>query len=189
VTESSMHGAEYVPYFIKNAYPELLEKYNIPTENYKGWGTSNKDYWDKVMDGLVNDSNLTHTRTHEYASYIMEAMETNVPYKIAGNVLNTGGLISNLPEEACVEVSCLVDADGITPTRFGALPQQLAALNRTNINMQLLAVEAALTGKREPIYYAALLDPHTSAELPIDKIKALVDEMLEVNGSWLTAFK
>ncbi len=189
VTESSMHGAEYMPYFIKNAYPELLEKYNIPTENYKGWGTSNKDYWDKVMDGLVNDSNLTHTRTHEYASYIMEAMETNVPYKIAGNVLNTGGLISNLPEEACVEVSCLVDADGISPTRFGALPQQLAALNRTNINMQLLAVEAALTGKREPIYYAALLDPHTSAELPIDKIKALVDEMFEANGSWLTAFK
>lgn len=189
VTESSMHGAEYVPYFLKNAYPELLTQYNIPTENYKGWGNSNDEYWGKVMTELLNNESLTHVRTHEYASYIMEAMETNVPYKIAGNVLNTGGLISNLPEEACVEVSCLVDAEGVTPTRFGALPEQLAGLNRTNINMQLLAVEAALTRKKEPIYYAALLDPHTSAELPIDRIKALVDDMFEANAEWLKDYK
>jgi len=189
VTESSMHGAEYVPYFLKNAYPELLERYNIPTENYKQWGNSRQEYWDKVMNGLVNDQAITHVRTHEYASYIMEAMETNVPFSIAGNVLNTGGLISNLPEEACVEVTCLVDAGGVTPTRFGALPQQLAALNRTNVNMQLLAVEAALTGKREHVYHAALLDPHTSAELPIDRIKALVDEMLEANRPMLPELK
>ncbi|MBB6730219.1 alpha-glucosidase/alpha-galactosidase [Cohnella zeiphila] len=189
VTESSMHGAEYVPYFIKNAYPELLERYNVPTENYKGWGNSREEYWEKVMSELVNNAEIAHTRTHEYASYIMEAMETNVPFKIAGNVLNTGGLISNLPEEACVEVPCLVDGSGVTPTRFGALPPQLAALNRTNINMQLLAVEAILTGKREHVYHAALLDPHTSAELPIDRIKALVDEMIEANGSMLPAFK
>lgn len=188
VTESSMHGAEYMPYFIKNAYPELLERYNIPTENYKGWGNSRQEYWDRVMRELVNDASIAHVRTHEYASYIMEAMETNTPFKIAGNVLNTGGLISNLPEEACVEVPCLVDANGVTPTRFGPLPQQLAALNRTNINMQLLAVEAALTRKREYIYHAALLDPHTSAELPIDKIKALVVEMLEANGDMLPAY-
>jgi len=115
----------------------------------------------------------------------MEAMETNVPFSIAGNVLNTGGLISNLPEEACVEVPCLVDANGITPTGFGALPPQLAALNRTNVNMQLLAVEAVLTGKKEHVYHAALLDPHTSAELPIDRIKALVDELLEANRPML----
>ncbi len=185
VTESSMHGAEYVPYFLKNAYPELLERYNIPTENYKGWGSSRQEYWDKVMNGLVNDRSITHERTHEYASYIMEAMETNVPFSIAGNVLNAGGLISNLPEEACVEVPCLVDANGITPTRFGALPPQLAALNRTNVNMQLLATEAALTGKKEHVYHATLLDPHTSAELPIDRIKALVDELLEANRPML----
>ncbi|MFC0332812.1 alpha-glucosidase/alpha-galactosidase [Paenibacillus sepulcri] len=189
VTESSMHGAEYVPYFIKNAYPELLEKYNVPTENFKGWGGSSKAYWEQAMNDLVHNTSVSHVRTHEYASYIMEAMETNVPFKIAGNVLNTGGLISNLPEEACVEVSCLVDGEGVTPTRFGALPPQLAALNRTNINMQLLTIEAAVTRKREHIYHAALLDPHTSAELPIDTIKALVDEMLEVNQHFLPDYR
>ena len=189
VTESSMHGAEYMPYFIKNAYPELLEKYNIPTENYKGWGESSKTSWERAMHDLVRNASVTHVRTHEYASYIMEAMETNVPYKIAGNVLNTGGLISNLPEEACVEVSCVVDGEGITPTRFGALPPQLAALNRTNINMQLLTIEAAVTRKREHIYHAALLDPHTSSELPIDTIKAMVDEMLESYGDLLPTYR
>ena len=137
---------------------------------------------------MVEDKSLQHTRTHEYASYIMEAMETGIPYKIGGNVLNTG-LISNLPNEAIVEVPCLIDRNGVTPTLVGKLPEQLAALNRTNINPQLLTIEAALTQKRELIYMAAMLDPHTSAELSIDNIKAMCDDLIEAHGDWLPKYK
>ena len=114
-------------------------------------------------------------------------METDRPYKIGGNVLNTG-LITNLPSEACVEVPCLVDGQGVTPCYVGNLPEQLAALNRTNINTQLLTIEAAVTRKREAIYHAALLDPHTSAELSIDDIRNLCDDLIEAHGSWLPAY-
>ena len=119
----------------------------------------------------------------------MEAMVTGNPFKIGGNVLNTGGLISNLPHEACVEVPCMVDRMGVNPTRVGALPPQLAAMNMTNINTQLLTIEAAATLKREHIYHAAFLDPHTAAELPLDKIVAMVDEMLEAHAQWLPTYK
>lgn len=111
-----------------------------------------------------------------------------MPFKIGGNVMNTG-LIPNLPAEACVEVPCLVDRSGVTPTYVGNLPPQLAALNRTNINTQLLTIEAAITGKKEHIYHAAMLDPHTSAELSLDDIVALCDDMIEAHGSWLPAFR
>jgi len=137
---------------------------------------------------LVNNKDITHQRTEEYASYIIEAMETNKPYKIGGNVLNNG-LIPNLPKEACVEVPCLVDASGVSPCYVGELPPQLAALNMTNINVQLLTIEAALTGKKEHIYHAALLDPHTSSELTIDQIIALCDDLIEAHGDWLPKFK
>ncbi|MBU3217500.1 family 4 glycosyl hydrolase [Clostridium estertheticum] len=137
---------------------------------------------------MVENKNIQHTRTHEYASYIMEAMETGNPYKIGGNVLNTG-LITNLPTEAIVEVPCLVDRSGVIPTYVGKLPQQLAALNRTNINPQLLTIEAALTGKRELIYMAAMLDPHTSAELSMDNIKSMCDDLIEAHGDWLPKYK
>lgn len=141
-----------------------------------------------MRESLVQNKDLAHERTHEYASYIMEAIETNVPFKIGGNVMNTG-LITNLPREACVEVPCLVDASGVTPTFVGQLPPQCAALNRTNINTQLLTIEAAMTGKKEHIYHAAMLDPHTSAELSIDDIVALCDELIEAHGDWLPSFK
>lgn len=137
-----------------------------------------------MKEELVHNANLEHQRTHEYASYIIEAMETNVPYKIGGNVMNTG-LIPNLPAEACVEVPCLVDRSGITPCYVGNLPPQLAALNQTNINVQLLTIEAALTLKKEHIYHAAMLDPHTSAELSIDDIKTLCDDLIEAHEDWL----
>ncbi len=188
VTESSSHGSEYVPYYHKQRYPELKEKYSLPTNGYKNWGKGKASFWKEVND-MIENRNLTHERSHEYASYIMEAMETNVPFEIAGNVLNTGGLISNLPEKACVEVPCMVNANGILPTRFGELPPQCAALNRTNINMQLLTIEAALTGKREHVYHAAMLDPHTSAELSLDDIVSMCDEMLEANQSFLSYIK
>lgn len=189
VTESSEHNAEYHPYFIKSQYPELIDKFNIPLDEYPRRCVNQIEEWKKMRDEIVNDQNLQHERTHEYGSYIIEAMETDKPFKIGGNVLNTGRLISNLPENAVVEVPCLVDASGVTPTYVGDLPEQLAALNRTNINTQLLTVEAALTKKKEKIYQAAMLDPHTAAELSIDDIIALCDDLIEEHGDWLPAYE
>lgn len=187
VTESSEHNAEYHPYFIKKNYPELIDRLNIPLDEYKRRSVRNIERWKTMREELVNNKNLEHQRSHEYASYIFSAMETNDPYKIGGNVMNNG-LITNLPKEACVEVPCLVDRSGIQPTYVGDLPPQLAALNRTNINTQLLTIEAAITGKREHIYHAAFLDPHTSAELLLDDIVSLCDELIEAHGDWLPKF-
>lgn len=188
VTESSEHNAEYHPYFIKRNYPELIDRFNIPLDEYPRRCIEQIRGWQSMRESLLESRNLEHHRSHEYASYMLEAMETNKPFKIGGNVLNTG-LITNLPKEACVEVPCLVDASGVTPTYVGDLPPQLAALNRTNINTQLLTIEAAVTGKKEHIYHAALLDPHTSAELSIDDIVAMCDDLIEAHGNWLPAYK
>lgn len=187
VTESSEHNAEYMPYWIKRSYPELIERFNIPLDEYPRRCIEQIAQWDKQKQELTLNADITHTRTREYASYIIEAIETDRPYKIGGNVLNHG-IITNLPSEACVEVPCLVDGTGITPCFVGNLPQQLAALNRTNINTQLLTIEAAITHKRDAIYHAALLDPHTSAELSIDDIRQLCDELIEAHGNWLPAY-
>lgn len=188
ITESSEHNAEYHPYFIKGNYPELIDQFNIPLDEYPRRCINQINRWSTMREELVSNKQLTHTRTQEYASYILEAMETNIPYKIGGNVMNTG-LITNLPKEACVEVPCMVDASGVVPTYVGDLPPQCAALNRTNINTQLLTIEAAITGKKEHIYHAALLDPHTSAELSIGDIVAMCDELIEAHGNWLPPFK
>lgn len=188
VTESSEHNAEYHPYFIKKSYPELIEKYNIPLDEYPRRCINQINGWKEMREKIFASESIEHQRSKEYASYIMEAIETNIPYKIGGNVMNTG-LITNLPKEACVEVPCLVDRSGITPTYVGDLPPQLAALNRTNINTQLLTIEAAVTGKKEHIYHAAMLDPHTSAELSLDDITALCDDLIEAHGNWLPKFK
>ncbi|MFC5531309.1 alpha-glucosidase/alpha-galactosidase [Cohnella yongneupensis] len=187
-TESSEHTAEYHPYFIKRNYPELIEKLNIPLDEYPRRCVNQIDSWQKMRSELVHNVDLSHERSHEYASYIMEAIETDVPFKIGGNVMNTG-LITNLPREACVEVACLVDRNGVTPTYVGDLPPQLAALNRTNINTQLLTIEAAMTGKKDHIYHAAMLDPHTAAELSLDDIVSLCDDLIAAHGSWLPEFK
>ncbi|WP_426365151.1 alpha-glucosidase/alpha-galactosidase [Mammaliicoccus lentus] len=189
VTESSEHNAEYHPYFIKSQYPELIGKFNIPLDEYPRRCVNQIEDWQHMRDDIVNNQNLTHERSHEYGSYIIEAMETNKPYKIGGNVLNTGGLISNLPENTVVEVPCLVDASGIAPTYVGELPEQLAALNRTNINTQLLTIEAALTQKKEKIYQAAMLDPHTASELSMDDIISLCDDLIEAHGDWLPTYE
>lgn len=189
VTESSEHNAEYHPYFIKSQYPELIERFNIPLDEYPRRCVNQIADWKNMRDDLVNDQELTHERTNEYGSYIIEAMETDTPFKIGGNVLNTGHLISNLPENACVEVPCLVDASGVTPTHVGDLPEQLAALDRTNINTQLLTIKAAMTGKKEHVYQAAMLDPHTAAELSMDDIIAMCDDLIEAHGDWLPEFK
>ena len=187
VTESSEHNAEYMPFFIKDKYPELIERFNIPLDEYPRRCIRQIAEWEQRRDELTKDPHLTHTRTHEYASYIMEAMETNRPYRIGGNVLNSG-LIPNLPAKACVEVPCLVDASGVTPCYVGDLPEQCAALNRTNINVQLLTIEAAMTRKKETIYQAAMMDPHLQSELSIDDIVSLCDDLIAAHQGWLPEY-
>jgi len=188
ITESSEHTSEYTPYFIKNAYPELIERFNIPLDEYPRRCIHQIEEWKQRRTELTTEPKLHHDRTGEYASHIVEAMVNNKPFKLGGNVLNTAGLISNLPREACVEVPCLVDASGIQPIHIGNLPVQCAALNRTNINPQLLTIEAAFTRKKEYIYQAAMLDPHTSAELSIDDIVAMCDEMIVAHEGWMPKF-
>ncbi len=187
ITESSEHLSEYLPYFIKDKYPELIERYNIPLDEYPRRCIRQIQKWENQRQDLVENKEITHIRSNEYASHIIEAIETDIPYKIGGNVLNMG-LIENLPRNACVEVPCLVDASGINPCYVGELPVQLAALNTTNINVHLLTIEAAITGKKEHIYHAAMLDPHTSSELSIDDIKAMCDELIETHGNWLPKY-
>ena len=179
-TESSEHNAEYNPFFIKPNYPELIEKFNIPIDEYIRRCKEQIADWKKQRDELMNGGDVVHERSREYGSRIIEAIVTNKPYKFGGNVENTG-LITNLPAEACVEVPCIADGTGISPVVIGDLPPQLAAMNRTNINPQLLTIEAAATGKREHIYHAAMLDPHTAAVLSIDDIVAMCDELYEAH--------
>lgn len=217
VTESSEHLSEYVPWFIKRDRPDLIDKFNIPLDEYitrcefqlAGWETQRRAFEDpRVRFRVVGTDEVTEEvrtdgserdmdrlfnhlfqikRSVEYGSQIIYAMETGQPAVIYGNVGNHG-LIDNLPAGCCVEVPCLVDRQGIQPTHIGALPPQLAALMQTNINVQALTVEAALTGKREHIYHAAMLDPHTAAELDPDQITGLVDDLIEAHGDWLPAY-
>ena len=187
-TESSEHNAEYNPLFIKSRYPELIEKYNIPLDEYPRRCINQINGWEEEKNNILKDGKITHERSKEYASYIMEAMVTNVPYKIGGNVINTG-LIDNLPSDACVEVPCMVDAMGVNPCHVGRLPVQCAAMNMTNINVQLMTIQAAVTKKREDIYRAAMLDPHTAAELSIDDIVAMCDELIEAHGDYMKDYR
>ncbi len=176
-TESSEHNAEYNAFYLKAGRDDLVEKFNIPLDEYPRRCINQIAGWEKQYKELMEGGKIEHTRSREYASHIMEAIWTNKPYKIGGNVLNAGGLISNLPREACVEVPCLVDGNGITPTYVGALPTQLAAMNSSNIYCQMLTVEAAHECNMEKVYQAAMMDPHTGAQLSTDEIVALCDEL------------
>ena len=175
-TESSEHNAEYNYLYIKENRPELIEKFNIPLDEYPRRCVEQIKNWKAQKEELMAGGNVTHSRSGEYASYIMEAIVTGIPYKIGGNVINNG-VITNLPADACVEVPCLVDNMGIHPTYVGALPPQLAAMNMTNINVQLLTIAAAAEGSMEHVYHAAMLDPHTGSQLSTDEIVALCDEL------------
>lgn len=186
-TESSEHNAEYNPWFIKDRYPELIERFNIPLDEYPRRCVNQIAGWEEEKNRILQNGEITHERSGEYASYIMEAIVTGVPYKIGGNVLNHG-LIDNLPEDACVEVPCLVDGMGVTPCHVGKLPTQLAALNMTNINAQLMTIEAAVSQKKEDIYRAAMLEPRTAAELSIDDIVAMCDELIEAHGEYMKEY-
>jgi alpha-galactosidase len=187
VTESSEHSAEYMPYWIKSTHPELIEEFSVPLDEYPRRCIRQIERWKEQSKGLLENSDLSHERTHEYGSYIMEAVVTGKPTRIHGNILNNR-LIPNLPPETCVEVPCLVDRNGVQGCYVGPLPEQCAALNRTNINVQFLTLEAALTGKKERIYQAAMLDPHTSAELTLDQIRSLCDDLIEAHGTMMPRF-
>ena len=226
VTESSEHFSEYVPWFIKRDRPDLIERFNVPLDEYPRRCESQIADWGVMRSALEDPDPEAASRyerrraeerfervarkdpayaaelrgkwekeqkeqkvrrSNEYGSLIIHAMETGQPRVIYGNVANHG-LIDNLPDGCCVEVPCLVDKNGVQPVHVGSLPPHLAAMMQTNINVQALTVEAALTGKREHIYHAAMLDPHTGAELDLDQIWSLVDDLIEAHGDWMPAF-
>jgi alpha-galactosidase len=184
ITESSEHTSEYTPWFIKNAHPELIDEFNIPLDEYPRRCIEQIKEWKERSADHVSNPAITHKRTTEFGSYIMEAIETNKPTRIHGNVMNDM-LITNLPAKACVEVPCLVDGNGVQGCRVGDLPEQCAAINRTNVNVQILTMEAALTRKKDLVYQAAMLDPHTAAELTIDEIVNLCDDLFEAHGEMI----
>ena len=185
-TESSEHTAEYSPYFIKEKYPELIKRFNIPLDEYPRRCIKNIESWAKMREDLTK-TDIEHTKSREFAAGIINAVTNNVPYELHGNVLNKG-LITNLPQNACVEVKCLVDGTGINPCYVGDLPEQLACLNRTNINVQNMVIEGARAKKKELIYMAAYLDPHTSSELSMDDIKNMCDNLFEAHKDWLPKY-
>ena len=185
VTESSEHFAEYVPWFIKSARPDLIDRYAIPLDEYPRRCDRQLEEWAAFRAGLQNGGVVRAERSNEYGADIINACETGGPFAFNGNVPNAvagGQLIDNLPGDCCVEVPCVAGASGVEPRAVGPLPRHLAALIQTNVNVQGLTVSAALTGRREPVYHAAMLDPHTGAELPLDEIEELVDELLWAHG-------
>jgi len=187
-TESSEHNAEYNPFYIKSKYPDLISRFNIPLDEYPRRCIKQIEGWKSEFESLSKSDTLEHKRSHEYASYIMESIITGKPYKIGGNVLNHGS-IDNLPKEACVEVPCLVDNSGIRACYAGKLPVHLAAMNMTHINVHLITIEAVRAKKREHIYHAAMLEPHTAAELSLDDIYKMTDELLEAHKMRLPEYK
>jgi alpha-galactosidase len=217
VTESSEHLSEYVPWYIKRDRPDLVQRYGIPLDEYLHRCQAQVAAWDLAKTVLENpDAPVMGalnaalepipatplfklgvlyvfatinqiTLSGEYAALIIHSMATGTPRVVNCNVPNLG-LIDNLPRGCTVEVPCLVDRNGVQPTRIGALPPHLAALIQTNVNVQALTVEAALTGKREHIYHAAMLDPHTAAELDLEQIWSLVDDLIEAHGPWLPQY-
>lgn len=188
VTESSEHFSEYVPWFIKRDRPDLIEEFHIPIDEYIRRCELQIARWEEMRVQMEDpDTAVQVRRSHEYGSGIIHSMETGELRVIYGNVPNQN-LITNLPEGCCVEVPCVVDKNGVQPVAIGQLPPHLAALMQTNLNVQSLTVEAALTGKREHIYHAAMLDPHTAAELSLDQIWSLVDDLIAAHGDWLPAY-
>ena len=187
VTESSEHFSEYTPWFIKRDRPDLIEKFNIPLDEYPRRCERQMADWAEELKRIETQHDIEIKQSREYAASIINSLATGEPSVIYGNVLNKG-LIDNLPADCAVEVACLVDHNGVQPVKFGAVHPQLAALIRTNINVQQLTVEALINENPEYIYHAAYLDPHTSAELDLDQIHDLVDDLRLAHGDWLPEF-
>ncbi len=189
VTESSIHFSEYTPWFIKRGREDLLAKYQLPLDEYITRCEDQIADWHMLRKELEDAGEpLEVCRSNEYASAIIHGMVTGTNYLIYGNVRNNG-LIDNLPANAAVEVPCHVDRNGIQPVRVGSVPPQLAGIMRMSLNVQELTVQAALTGRRDHIYHAAALDPHTGAELSLDEIRALCDKLIAAHGNYLPAYR
>ncbi len=184
VTESSEHFAEYVPWFIKNGRSDLIEKFHIPLDEYLLRCEEQIDEWQAQSESYRDNSPMELNPSHEYASDIINSVWSGSPSVIYGNVPNNN-LISNLPDDCVVEVPCLIDRNGIQPEQIGMIPTHLAALMKTNINVQELTVKAIIEENRENIFHAAMMDPHTAAELDLQQIWDLVNELLEVHGEWV----
>jgi alpha-galactosidase len=184
VTESSEHFAEYTPYFIKEGRPDLIEKFGIPLDEYPKRCIEQIERWKDVAASYRDAETIEVAASHEYASAIVNSVWTGEPSVIYGNQRNNG-CITSLPEDCAAEVPCLVDDRGIQPTYIGALPPQLTALIRTNVNVQELTVRALMTENREHVYHAAMMDPHTAAELDLQQIWDLVDDLIAAHGEWL----
>lgn len=188
ITESSEHNAEYTPWFIKSKYPELIERYNIPLDEYPRRCVKQINDWAEMREQVISNEHLAHEKTKEYASGIVAAMENDTPFRVHANV-NNSGLITNLPNNACVEVPCLVDRNGISPCYVGDLPEQCASINRTNINVHLLTVKAAMSRRKEDVYMAAMLDPHTASELSMDDIICMCDDLFAAHKEWMPEYR
>ncbi len=188
--ESSEHMAEYVPYFIRNTHPELIEQFDVPLDEYIRRCISQNQSWDEMAQKFMdrNEPLGELRRSVEYGSLIIHSMETGAPRVIYGNILNKGH-ISNLPDGACVEVPCLVDRNGIQGTVVGEMPAQCAAITMTNVNVHLLTQKASVTRKKEDVYHAAMLDPLTATNLSMDEIVSLCDDLFEAHGDWLPKYE
>ena len=187
VTESSEHFAEYVPWFIKDNRPDLIEQFGIPLDEYPTRCVEQIERWTKTAADFAAADTIDVKPTHEYAATIMNSVVTGTPSVIYGNVPNRG-YIPQLPDGAAVEVPTLVDANGLQPTCVTGIPPQLIGLMRTNVNVQELTVAALMEENREHIYHAAMLDPHTAAELDLRQIKSMVDDLITAHGDWLPAW-
>ncbi|MEM8957457.1 MAG: alpha-glucosidase/alpha-galactosidase [Pseudomonadota bacterium] len=190
-TESSEHLAEYVPWFIKRDRPELIEQFAIPLDEYPTRCEEQLAEWRARADALKSaatdaerDEILGTDVSHEFAADVMNAIVTDTPQRIYGNLPNRGQ-IPQLPLGAAVETPCLVDANGVSPVSVTDIPPQLVAIMRGQINVQELVVEALMTQNRDHIYHAAMMDPHTAAELDLRQIRALVDDLIAAHGNWL----
>ena len=189
VTESSVHFSEYTPWFIKRGREDLLKRFQVPLDEYITRCENQIAEWTLLKTELEDEAApIEVCRSNEYAAAIIHGMVTGTSHAIYGNVRNDG-LIDNLPRQAAVEVPCHVDRGGVQPIRVGLVPAQLAGIMRSQINVQEMTVLAALTGKREHVYHAAMLDPHTAAELSLDEIRSLCDAMIEAHGNTLPAYR
>lgn len=183
-TESSEHFAEYVPWFIKRDRPDLIERFGIPLDEYPKRCVEQVERWKDQLEEFKTANQIEIPNSVEYASEIINSVWTGTPSVIYGNVANHG-YIPDLPNGCAVEVPCLVDRNGIQPTRVDDIPPQLIAIMRSNVNVQDLTVQALLTENREHVYHAAMMDPHTGAELDLDQIWEMVDDLIEQHGDWL----
>ena len=186
-TESSEHFAEYVPWFIKKGREDIIEKFGIPLDEYPKRCEEQIEEWKNQLEEFTSEEKIEVPNSVEYASQIINSVWTDTPSTIYGNISNKG-FIPDLPEGCAVEVPCIIDAEGIHPNRVTDIPPQLIAIMRSNINVQELTVKALIAQDRQYVYHAAMMDPHTGAELDLEQIWQMVDDLLDAHEDWLPEF-